>query len=62
MSTTHVLYGRAFTVVAEFPHTTAGVKDANTYMDLHPGVGLLEATDTRIILARNDDRGVKVKT
>lgn len=59
MSATHVVYGRAFTVVAEFPNTPAGIRDANTYMEQHPGVGLLEATETRVILARNDDRGRK---
>jgi hypothetical protein len=59
MSTTHVLYGRRIAVVAEFPNTPAGIKDANAYMELHPGVGLLDATGTRVILSRNDDKGVK---
>lgn len=54
----HVALGRALLVVAEFPDTEEGAKQANAYMDAHPGIGVLEARNGRVILASNEDKGI----
>lgn len=56
----HRYMGRIFTVKASFPDTLQGEKDANSFMENNPGVGLLEIKDGLIILADNNDRGQKV--
>lgn len=56
----HVVMGRALRVVAEFPDTDEGTKAANTYMAEHQCIGVLEVFDGRVILAGNEDKGVKV--
>ncbi|QLI49444.1 hypothetical protein vBPaeMUSP18_65 [Pseudomonas phage vB_PaeM_USP_18] len=56
----HVALGRALLVVAEFPDTEEGAKQANAYMEAHPGIGVLEARNGRVILASNEDKGVKL--
>lgn len=54
----HKLYGRMFLVVAEFPETPEGIREANLHMEQHPSVGVLAVEDGRVILANNDDKGV----
>ena len=54
---THTLYGRVFEVVATFDDSDAGTRDANAFMEAHPGIGVLEVTDGRIILADCKDAG-----
>lgn len=49
--------GRMFLVVAEFPDTEAGTREANQFMESHPGVGVLAVEEGRVILANNDDEG-----
>lgn len=56
----HVALGRALLVAAEFPDTEEGAKAANAYMEAHPGVGVLEVVSGRVILASNEDKGIKV--
>lgn len=56
----HVLAGRAFVVVAEFADSEEGARQANTYMEEHAGIGVLEVTGGRVILASNEDKGVEV--
>ena len=58
----HRLFGRAFAVVAEFPNSEQGAKDANDFMEAFKGVGLLEVVGDRIILADMADEGVAVPT
>lgn len=57
---THTLMGRVFTVVAEFEDSDAGTDAANSFMEAHPGVGVLEVKDGKIILADNSDRGIEI--
>lgn len=56
----HVAFGRALRVVAEFPDTDEGTKAANDYMAEHPGTGVLEVSGGRVILADNEDEGIRV--
>lgn len=56
----HTSWGRSFIIQAEFPDTEAGARDANAYMGKHPGVGVLEVIDGRVILASNTDKGEPV--
>lgn len=53
----HRLYGLQFLVVAEYPETDEGIREANEYMECHPGVGVLAVEEGRVILANNDDEG-----
>lgn len=55
---THRLHGLDFAIVAEFPDTEEGTKDANAFMEAFNGVGVLEVADGRIILASNTDKAV----
>ncbi len=57
----HVLMGRAFAVRAEFPDSDEGTRQANTYMEQHPGIGVLAVEGGRVILASNDDKGLPVR-
>lgn len=54
----YVAIGRAFRVVAEFANTDEGTKLANAYMLEHPGAGVLDVVDGRVILAHESDNGV----
>lgn len=54
---THTLYGRVFEVVATFDDSDAGTRDANAFMEAHPGIGVLEVTGGRIVLADCKDAG-----
>lgn len=56
----HIMLGRRFQVMAKFYNTEAGQKRANDFMVAHPGVGVLDVIDGRVILARMDDKGVEV--
>ena len=57
----HVLAGRSFTVLADFPDTSAGERAANYYMSIVPGAGVLEVTrDGLVVIAANADKGVDV--
>lgn len=56
----HVLFSRAFAIVAEFVDSDEGVKVANAYMEANPGVGVLEVIGDRVLLASNDDKGIEV--
>lgn len=51
------LHGLMFLVVAEFPETDEGIREANQYMEANPGVGVLAVEDGIVILANNDDPG-----
>lgn len=54
----HRLMGRIFLIQAEYPDTDEGARQANAYMQQHPGIGVLEVVDGRVILASNDDKGI----
>lgn len=54
----HRLMGRLFIIQAEYPDTDEGARQANAYMQQHPGIGVLEVVDGRVILASNDDKGI----
>lgn len=56
----YTLYGRSFIVLAEFPDTDDGTRDANAYMEAHPGASVLAVVGGRVILADKDDAGVPV--
>ncbi|MFC4620818.1 hypothetical protein ACFO3A_01115 [Comamonas nitrativorans] len=53
----HILMGRSFIVVAEFPDTDEGTRAANAHMEANPGVGVLAVTCGRIVLADKKDKG-----
>lgn len=53
----HKLFGKYFKIVAEFPDSEEGTKEANSYMEEHAGIGVLAVTDGRVILASNGDKG-----
>lgn len=57
MSKTFKLWGRVFAVLAEFPNTDAGCKEANDYMLANDGACLLDAQGPTLILAHRDDKG-----
>lgn len=57
----HILMGRAFAVRAEFPNSDDGTREANAYMEQHPGIGVLAVESGRVILAANDDKGLPVR-
>lgn len=56
----HVTWGLAFVIVAEFADTEEGDKLSNAYMLEHPGIGVLEVIDGRVILASKTERGTVV--
>lgn len=53
----HELHGLMFLVVAEFPETEDGIREANKYMEANPNSGVLAVVEGRVILANNDDPG-----
>lgn len=55
---TYSLHGRAFAIVAEYPDTEQGTKDANAFMEAYPVTGLLAAAEGRLIIAALADNGV----
>ena len=54
------LYSRDFIVLAEFPNTDAGTKDANDYMLAHDGACLLDEGFDILTIAHCDDDGIPV--
>ena len=52
------LYSRDFIILAEFPNTDGGTKDANDYMLAHDGACLLDAQGPMLVLAHRDDNGI----
>lgn len=58
--THHVVAGRRFVIAIEFEDTDAGTREANSFMERHPSVGVLEVVGGRVILARQDDNGEPV--
>lgn len=54
----HTLFGRSFAIVAEFADTDEGTREANAYMESHPGAAVLEVTNGRVILANQSDKGI----
>lgn len=55
---THVVHGRRFTIVAEFPETEEGIKEANQFMEANRDTGLLALENGRAIIAKLADKGV----
>ncbi len=53
----HLHHGLMFLVLAEFPETEEGIREANQYMEANPGVGVLAVEDGTVILVHNDDPG-----
>lgn len=53
----HQHHALMFLVMAEFPETEEGIREANQYMEANPGVGVLAVEDGVVILAHNDDQG-----
>lgn len=53
----HTLHGLMFRVVAEYPETEEGIREANQYMEANPGIGVLAVEAGIVILASNDDPG-----
>lgn len=58
--THHVVAGRRFVIAIEFEDTDAGTREANSFMERHPSVGVLEVVDGRVILAWKEDKGEPV--
>lgn len=50
-------YGKLYTVVASFPVSPEGEKDANEFITNNPGTGVLCVGDM-IYIANNEDKGV----
>lgn len=59
-NSTFTVYGRAFTIVAEFSDTEPGMAQANAFMEKHRDTGLLHAGDGRLIIASISDKGTPV--
>lgn len=57
---TLVVYGRVFDLMAVFPNTVKGTRDANEYMERTPGASVLANTDA-IYIAHKDDKGQPLK-
>ena len=51
----HTHYGLKYRIVAEYPDSEEGTRDANQYMEANPGVGVLAVEDGKIILSHEDD-------
>lgn len=56
----HTLFDRSFAVVAEFPDSEDGTREANAFMEMNPGAAVLEVIDGRVILADKADKGIAV--
>ncbi|WP_342234392.1 hypothetical protein [Ralstonia sp. OTU4908] len=56
----HTLFDRSFAIVAEFPDSEAGTREANAFMEGNPGAAVLEVIDGRVILADKADKGIAV--
>ncbi len=54
----HSLYGRRYSVVAEFLATDIGMAQANKFMLANEGASLLAEENGRLILAHKNDKGV----
>lgn len=53
--------GRRFRVLAAFPDTPEGEREANAYMLEHDGASVLEVAHGRVILAAKKDKGIPIK-
>lgn len=53
----HTHYGLMYRIVAEYPDSEDGTREANQFMEGNPGVGVLAVEGGRIILAHEDDHG-----
>lgn len=53
---THCVYGRQFKLMATFPNTDVGCKEANAFMERTPGASVLANTDA-VYIAHKDDMG-----
>lgn len=51
--------GLFFRVMETFPDNEEGTRDANEYMETHPGASVLAVENGRAILANTEDMGVK---
>lgn len=56
---TLVVYGRVFDLMAVFPNTTQGCRDANEYIERTDGASVLANTDA-VYIAHKDDKGSPV--
>lgn len=56
----HATWGRSFVVLAEFPGSDEGARQANIYMAEHPDAGVLEIGNGEIILVSSADKGEPV--
>lgn len=56
-SDTHLVAGRKFTVLARFPNSDEGDRQANQYMEANPGAAVLAVTPENVILASKNDQG-----
>ena len=56
----HATWGRSFAVLAVFPDSDEGTRQANEFMTEHPGAGVLEVINGAVILASNADKGEPV--
>lgn len=50
-------FGRRFAVLAEFPDTDAGTREANAHMEAHSDAALLQIHEGVLYLADKNDRG-----
>lgn len=53
---TYTVFGRVVDLMAIFPNTDKGMRDANEYMERTPGASVLANTDA-IYIAHKDDKG-----
>lgn len=56
----HTLFDRSFAIVAEFPDSEDGTREANAFMEEHPGAAVLEVIGGRVILADKADKGIAI--
>lgn len=53
----YIVFGLQHAIVAEYPDTAEGAKQANAFMEAHTDTGLLAAEDGRLIIAALSDKG-----
>lgn len=54
----HTLLGRHFQIIEQFADTPEGRVHAHRYLEQYPYLGVAGIAEGRILIARNDDRGI----
>lgn len=56
-----ITFGRTFAIAASFPETDEGEKEANAFMQAHPGMGVIGVENGRVLVVDVNDKGTPLK-